>query len=186
MKIKRKNRFLTFCTSFVPGATELYIGFMKMGASLLTVFGALVMLAIFTRTDIFMFPIFGFWLYTFFHGNNLAGLTQEELESVEDKFLFRIDELEIGKIHMKSYKNWIAGGLIVIGAILLWNTGMDMLARFAPDHIRNMIWIVEDCIGRVVIGLFVIVWGVRMISGKKKEIYIEEGNGQVNDEETDN
>ena len=29
MKTKKKNRFLTFCFSMMPGAAEMYMGFMR-------------------------------------------------------------------------------------------------------------------------------------------------------------
>ena len=40
MKPKKKNKFFTFLCSFLPGAAEMYMGFMKMGISLLVVFFA--------------------------------------------------------------------------------------------------------------------------------------------------
>ena len=41
---KKKNRFLLFCFSFLPGAGEMYLGFMKTGISLLSIFAICVML----------------------------------------------------------------------------------------------------------------------------------------------
>ena len=38
MKTKKKNRFLTFCFSMLPGAAEMYMGFMKTGVSLMSLF----------------------------------------------------------------------------------------------------------------------------------------------------
>ena len=43
----RKNSFFTFLFSFVPGAGEMYMGFMKQGLSLMTLF-------------------LGFWLFAFY------------------------------------------------------------------------------------------------------------------------
>ena len=36
--IRKKGSFLTFCFSMLPGAGEMYLGFMKRGASLMTLF----------------------------------------------------------------------------------------------------------------------------------------------------
>ena len=44
MKTKKKNRFLTFCFSCLPGAAEMYMGFMKMGLSLMLVFFAIIII----------------------------------------------------------------------------------------------------------------------------------------------
>ena len=46
MKTKKKNRFLTFCFSMLPGAAEMYMGFMKTGVSLMSLFMLVIMLAI--------------------------------------------------------------------------------------------------------------------------------------------
>ena len=35
MKTKKKSNFLTFCFSMMPGAAQMYMGFMKMGTSLM-------------------------------------------------------------------------------------------------------------------------------------------------------
>ena len=42
MKTKKKSRFLSFCFSFLPGAAEMYMGFMKTGMSLMLVFFLLI------------------------------------------------------------------------------------------------------------------------------------------------
>ena len=46
MKTKKKNRFLTFCFSMLPGAAEMYMGFMKTGVSLMSLFMLVIMVAI--------------------------------------------------------------------------------------------------------------------------------------------
>ena len=38
MKQQKKGKFLTFMFSFIPGAAEMYMGFMKMGVSLMALF----------------------------------------------------------------------------------------------------------------------------------------------------
>ena len=38
MKQQKKNKFFTFMFSFIPGAAEMYMGFMKQGISLMTLF----------------------------------------------------------------------------------------------------------------------------------------------------
>ena len=44
MKAKKKSKFLTFCFSLLPGAAEMYMGFMKMGVSLMSLFFLIIML----------------------------------------------------------------------------------------------------------------------------------------------
>ena len=38
MEYKKRNGFFVFCFSFIPGAVEMYMGFMKNGVSLMVTF----------------------------------------------------------------------------------------------------------------------------------------------------
>ena len=42
MEFKKKNGFVTFVLSFIPGAAEMYMGLMKNGISIMATFAALV------------------------------------------------------------------------------------------------------------------------------------------------
>ena len=48
MKQQKKGKFFTFIFSFIPGAAEMYMGFMKQGVSLMADFNLL--------SDAFCFP----------------------------------------------------------------------------------------------------------------------------------
>ena len=39
---RKKNKFLTFIFALLPGAAEMYMGFMKMGLTLLSLFWSIV------------------------------------------------------------------------------------------------------------------------------------------------
>ena len=45
MKTQKKSKFLTFCFSMMPGAAQMYMGFMKMGTSLMFLFFLIIILA---------------------------------------------------------------------------------------------------------------------------------------------
>ena len=42
---KKRNGFLRFCCSLLPGAGEMYMGFMKMGLSLMSMFFGIIVAA---------------------------------------------------------------------------------------------------------------------------------------------
>ena len=42
---RKKSKFLTFIFSLLPGAGEMYMGFMKMGVSLMAEFFGIIFLA---------------------------------------------------------------------------------------------------------------------------------------------
>ena len=47
---KKKSGFLTFLFSWIPGAGEMYMGFMKMGVSLMGLFWGIISLSVLTNT----------------------------------------------------------------------------------------------------------------------------------------
>ena len=47
MNRRKKSGFLTFCFSLIPGAGEMYLGFMKMGVSLMGLFFAVIVVGVF-------------------------------------------------------------------------------------------------------------------------------------------
>ena len=52
----KKNGFWTFCFSLLPGAGEMYLGFMKMGISLMAIFFALCGLSGILNIGVIMLP----------------------------------------------------------------------------------------------------------------------------------
>lgn len=87
---KKRNGFLRFCCSLLPGAGEMYMGFMKMGLSLMSMFfGIIVAASIFELGPLAVLAVIA-WFYSFFHVHNLAGLSDEEFYAVEDDYLFHL------------------------------------------------------------------------------------------------
>ncbi len=79
MKTKKKNRFLTFCFSALPGAAEMYMGFMKMGVSLMLLFFLVCILSAWLYQGALVMIAIVVWFYSFFHANHLAGLRMKNL-----------------------------------------------------------------------------------------------------------
>ena len=90
---KKKNSFFTFIFSFLPGAGEMYMGFMKRGLSLMILFWGVIGLATTTRIDTLLFLIPIIMLYSFFDVHNLNTLTDEELFNIEDHYMIDINSL---------------------------------------------------------------------------------------------
>lgn len=169
MRAKKKNRFLTFCFSCLPGAAEMYMGFMKMGVSLMLLFFAVIMLATWLNQGVIVMIGVVIWFYGFFHANHLAGLSDEDFSQVKDDYLLGMDEIPgIRSMADKNYK-WVAGILIFLGVCFLWNSIEDLLRDILPQmyqFIPRMMWKIGNYIPSFVIGLAIIYVGIRMISGK--------------------
>ncbi|MCM1174108.1 MAG: hypothetical protein NC341_03550 [Blautia sp.] len=175
---KKKNRFLLFCFSFLPGAGEMYLGFMKTGVSLLGIFAVSVMLTGYTGIGILAFVPFVIWVYGFFHANNLGALSDDAFYRIEDGYLFGISEE--GFSSMKDsiagkYRKAFAVVLIILGVSMLWQSFCRMLRHlvgndFYYEYIACFTGIVGDDVPKAIIALVIIWLGVKLIQGKKEEL----------------
>ena len=101
---KKKNRFIRFILSFLPGAGEMYMGFMKMGLSLMSLFFCILATAIFLDLGPLLFIVAIVWFYGFFHVHNLASLSEEEFVAVEDEYIHLASQLfNLTKQYTKYY-----------------------------------------------------------------------------------
>ncbi|TCL58902.1 hypothetical protein EDD76_10572 [Kineothrix alysoides] len=164
---RKKSRFWTFCFSLIPGAGEMYLGFMKMGVSLMALFfGAMALMQILELG--FILCIAGIiWFYSFFHVNNLAGLSEAELAGTKDEYLFNLDKFfKIDKESARKHRKIIAAVLIAIGVILLWNEFMDICYSYLP----GAAYAVAYTLPRIAVGIGIIIAGFYMIKGKKETL----------------
>ena len=75
---QKKNKILRFIFSLLPGAGEMYMGFMKMGLSLMTLFFIIITISAFLRLDSLIFICIIVWFYSFFNVHNIAAMPEEE------------------------------------------------------------------------------------------------------------
>ncbi len=171
MSRKKKSGFLTFCFSLLPGAGEMYLGFMKMGTSLMGMFFALCALSAALNMSSLIFVMVVVWFYSFFHVHNLAGLTDEEFVNTKDEFLFNLDTFfNMDKRAVEKYRETIAIVLIIVGVLLLWNGIKDAVYVYLPEAVWRFISRMEHTLPKIAAGVAVIAGGCYMIRGKKEEL----------------
>ena len=95
---------------------------------------------------------------------------------MEDNDIFGMELFQKGKKKLQGNSRGIAVLLIVLGVWLLWGTGVDMLwaYRVLPEYIYELLFTISDYVPRLTASVLIIVLGVHMIRGKKKELYREE------------
>lgn len=172
MKPQKKNKFYTFLLSFIPGAGEMYMGFMKNGISLMTVFVlSLIIPSVLHVNDAFIMIAMVFWTYSFFHARNLAACEDIAFTELKDEFIWEsfLEGREI-KISNPTLRKWAAGTMIVFGIVLLWNKIEDMIYPLIPDHLWGKIAPIISDAPQVALAVLIIIIGVRMIKGKKEEL----------------
>ncbi|MBO4456140.1 MAG: hypothetical protein J5802_00320 [Butyrivibrio sp.] len=170
---KKKSNFFTFIFSFVPGCAEMYMGFMNNGLSLLAVFMLACMLSL-GCSEILLVTIPIIWFYGFFHAHKLAGLDDETFDALEDNYIW--DELAGGKsivIPKEKQKKIISYILIFVGAGILWNCVTHFVLSMVPGEYWHIAYIIVDRIPGNIVAVLLIVFGIKLIKGKKKQIDME-------------
>jgi len=175
MKQQKKSKFFNFMFSFIPGAAEMYMGFMKQGLSLMALCALTIVGAACGLEVIFIPPLVLVWFYSFFHARNIAALSDEDFMALSDAFIWENIVEEKGfKISSPVIRKWVAGILIVIGAAMLWENLSSVIYNLIPNRYWDMIYPIVRRVPELVIALLIIVIGFRLIAGKKEELHGDE------------
>lgn len=180
--IRKKSSFLTFCFAFLPGAGQMYMGFMKRGVSLMSYFFTIIFLAVWMRFSPVLLVMPMIWFFAFFDTFNLRALPDEEFYAMEDSYIF-VPDFAKGKslLQQTRYRNIIAAGLIIIGFTVLFHNICDMLERFMPSFLRDAIDTFGNYFPQLIIAVGIIALGIYLISGKKKDLDAADTMPQIED-----
>lgn len=169
---RKKSKFLTFCFSFIPGFGEMYLGFFKIGVSLLGMFLFLLFTSIVLNLGSFFVFVSIPWAYSFFHSNHINSLPDEEFYSMEDHFLLPMQEIrrEEWERFLQKYRNLISIVMIYIGISILWENFYRMIRSFLPQFVNEILSTLTYRLPQVIFALILIGIGAWMIQGKRQEL----------------
>lgn len=168
---KQKNRFWLFVFSLCPGAGHMYMGLMKMGLSFMLGFMGMIVVVGVTEVAVLAVLPVTLYIYSFFHANNIGGLSKEEFAALEDEYLFGIGEWDISRFKLNRHNRNIAAVVcIVLGVSMLWNVGFGMVRDYVGwdnPYIRTVYYTMRDEVPRIIIAIAIIWFGVSLMRGKK-------------------
>ena len=148
----------------------MYMGFMKMGLSLMTMFFFIIFLSSFLSIGPILFVAPLIWFYSFFDCLNKRYATDEEFLLLEDKYLFSLDELvKVDKDILKKHALFSGILLVLLGGYLIFDNIINSLAGYIPGDVYNVIRNVTRMAPQIIIGVVIVVIGAKLIIGKKKE-----------------
>ena len=166
-----KNGLLTLLFAFIPGAGQMYQGYMKRGLSLMLmccVIGVLAML--FAPIALFLMLVF---MYSFFDTLNLRA--QIALGNAPaDDYLVHLDpkDKRLARLLLDSHK-LVGWCLIAIGALIAYeqiimNTLGDILWRWGQKApVWRAIYLVMDQLPEVVLCVALILCGIWLVRGPR-------------------
>lgn len=173
---KKKNKFFTFCCSLIPGAGEMYLGFLKQGISIMTIFFLLFAVGgILFPPSITFCPVV--WFYSFFHTHNLNGLPDDEFYAIQDDYLIHFHQVVAAKqILLMRYRKVTAVVLILLGLSIIWNTINDFFMYVATevlnipwDFLQMFSWFTQR-VPQTIAAVLIILSGIYLIRNKKQEL----------------
>lgn len=179
--MKRKNGFLTLCFAFIPGAGQMYQGYMKRGLSLVTLFGAVCLLSVLLAPlSIFACIIV---MYSFFDTFNLRAQLLEGTAPEDDYLLYLKADTQLHRLLRSSHK-LVGWTLVAVGVYALYDNFMSSLvynlwnnpyfgwlARLL-DRLPTLLL----CAGLIVVGLW-LVRGPRTAAPEDDIHYYGTGDG---------
>lgn len=164
----KKNLFFTLCFSFVPGAGQMYQGYMKRGVSILILFAAFCAIFATVAIPIFIIPLPVLYIYSFFDTFNIRNTIDKENKQ-EDKYLWDGSDLEELKksFNIPSAKKLIGIVLIFVGIyMILCNILPQILYDLDLNEVARYLRDLGSYITPITIALLSIVFGLKLINKK--------------------
>ena len=167
----KKNGILTFLFAFVPGAGQMYQGYMKRGLSLITLFFLCIM------TGMLLEPLaltaLIVWMYSFFDTFNLRAQFIAETAPADDYLVhFNTKDTRLTLFFRDSHK-LVGWGLIALGAMVAYQNIImrvlgDVMWRWGQNSpFFRAVYLMLDELPEVVVCVALIVCGVWLVRGPK-------------------
>lgn len=169
----KKNGILTFLFAFVPGAGQMYQGYMKRGLSLITMFCLFIMAGSMTGLDPLIVGCLTVWMYSFFDTFNLRAQIVAD-NAPEDDYLvhFNWQDERMQKFMMDSHK-LLGWALIALGAMAAYENIImrvlgDVMWRWGQNNpFFRAIYLMLDELPQIVACVALVVCGVWLVRGPK-------------------
>ena len=167
----QKNGILTFLFAFIPGAGQMYQGYMKRGLSLIMMCCAIGMVAALISPAAFFLIVV--WMYSFFDTFNLRAQIATGTAPADD-YLVHFDpkDKRLVQMMLDSHKlvGWtlIAFGVLIAYENILMNALNDLMWRWGKDNpFFRAFYLVMDQLPQVVVCVALIICGIWLVKGPK-------------------
>ena len=156
----KKNGFLTFCFACIPGAGQMYYGYMKRGLSLITLFCVGVGLGALIGPLVVVCPIV--WMYSFFDTYDLIRHLAAG-DPKPDSLLLLGDWSDLKRL-IPKHNRLLGWALIALG---VWSLYTILIEPILYDLLEMLnvenAWYVIDSIPTVVIAALLIAGGIWLL-----------------------
>lgn len=172
---RKKNKILTFCFSLIPGAGEMYMGFMKLGVSTMTLF--FIFFGVASSINLLFLvnlcPVI--WFYSFFNVHNINALSDEEFYAMEDYYLFNsYDRVKKQFSIFLKHRKLLSYILIFFGVSIIWNLCQNILEFFFYQYFSDELYYffnrLTNTLPQTIIGIALVIIGIKLLQDKKSTL----------------
>lgn len=167
----KKNGILTFLFAFVPGAGQMYQGYMKRGLSLITLFFLCIMAGMLLEQLVLTALIV--WMYSFFDTFNLRAQFIAGTAPADDYLVhFNTKDARLTLFFRDSHK-LVGWALIALGAMVAYQNIImrvlgDVMWRWGQNNpFFRAVYLMLDELPEVVVCVALIVCGLWLVRGPK-------------------
>lgn len=161
----RKNILLTFFFACIPGAGQMYQGYLKRGTSVMLLFFTPIAIGAALGIEVVLFLSAVVYAYAFFDTFRIRNMMPDQREAEPDDYVIHLN----GTIDalFKNNTRIIGWGCIIVGVIAAWNIIIrpvyNMLLHLKLGFIADMLYNVPS----VALAAALIVFGFYLLRGKK-------------------
>lgn len=167
----KKNGILTFLFAFVPGAGQMYQGYMKRGLSLITMFCLCIMAGMLLEPLVLTALIV--WMYSFFDTFNLRAQFIAGTAPADDYLVhFNTKDARLTLFFRDSHK-LVGWALIALGAMVAYQNIImrvlgDVMWRWGQNnHFFRAVYLMLEQLPQIVVCVALIICGVWLVRGPK-------------------
>ena len=167
----KKNGILTFLFAFVPGAGQMYQGYMKRGLSLITLFFLCIMAGMLLEPLVLTALIV--WMYSFFDTFNLRAQFIAGTAPADDYLVhFNTKDARLTLFFRDSHK-LVGWALIALGAMVAYQNIImrvlgDVMWRWGQNNpVFRAFYLMLDELPQIVTCVALIICGVWLVRGPK-------------------
>ena len=166
-----KNGFLTFCCAFIPGAGQMYQGYMKRGLSLILTACLIGMVSSLLNPVLLLLVVV--WMYSFFDTFNLRAQIIADT-APEDDYLVHFDprDKRLARALLDSHK-LVGWALIALGAMVAYQNIImrvlgDVMWRWGQNNpFFRAVYLMLEQLPQIVVCVALIVCGLWLVRGPK-------------------
>lgn len=167
----KKNAFLTFIFACIPGAGQMYYGYMKRGLSMITFFCLFIMAG--TLVDVLVVGSVIVWMYSFFDTFNLRAQFIAGTAPADDYLVhFNTKDARLTLFFRDSHK-LLGWGLIALGGLVAYENVImrvfgDVMWRWGQNNpVFRAFYLMLDELPQIVTCVALIVCGLWLVRGPK-------------------